>query len=236
MAAPDVSAAAVERADGSCSGERADAARNRARLLEAAHRLVVECGAEHMTMEAVAKEAGVGKGTLFRRFGDRDGLLCALLDEVEAEFHEAYLTGPPPLGPGAPAADRLTAFGCTLIARIAAAEDLGASLARRLRLRDRNASETGRAFHRHVATLLREAGVDADHDLLAHALLACTTFGTADCPGHEDDVSTERLQATWTDLVRRVTRPEGPTAAADAPTVRQPGRPGQSLRPAPPGR
>lgn len=62
--------------------ERADAARNRARLLEGAARLVVERGAEHVTMQEVAEVAGVGKGTFFRRFGDRDGLLLALLGEA----------------------------------------------------------------------------------------------------------------------------------------------------------
>ncbi|MFF4275261.1 TetR family transcriptional regulator [Streptomyces sp. NPDC001536] len=58
-------------------------------------------------MEAVAKEAGVGKGTFFCRFGDRAGLMLVLVDEAEAEFQEAHTSGPPPLGPGAPAVDRL---------------------------------------------------------------------------------------------------------------------------------
>ncbi|MFI1046284.1 hypothetical protein ACH4U3_10715 [Streptomyces griseoruber] len=40
--------------------ERADAARNRARLLEAAAGLVAEHGAEHVTMHEVAKAAGDG--------------------------------------------------------------------------------------------------------------------------------------------------------------------------------
>ena len=91
--------------------ERSDAARNRARLLDAAARLVAERGARHVTMQAVAQEAGVGKATLFRRFGDRNGLLLVLLGEAEAQFREAYTTGPPPLGPGASAVARLTAFG-----------------------------------------------------------------------------------------------------------------------------
>jgi len=82
------------------AGQRADAVRNRARLLEAAAWLVAERGAEHVTMHEVAQIAGVGKGTLFRRFGDRNGLLLALLDDVEAEFYDAYTFGPPPLGPG----------------------------------------------------------------------------------------------------------------------------------------
>lgn len=80
---------------------------------------------------------------------------------------------------------------------------------RQLRPRNRNASGTGRAFHRHVSALLREAGVDADHDVLAHALLAFTTFETADYLSRECGIPADRLQATWTDLVRLVTRPDG---------------------------
>lgn len=191
------------------TAERADAARNRARLLEAAARLVAERGAEHVTMHEVAEAAGVGKGTLFRRFGDRDGLLLALLGEAEAEFQEAYTEGLPPLGPGAPARDRLVAFGCALIERIAADADLGAALGRQVLHDRRHASYTGRAFHEHVSTLLREAGVDGDQDMLAHALLAFVTFETADYLHVGCGYPVARLQATWVDLVRRVTRADG---------------------------
>jgi len=45
--------------------------------------------------------AGVGKGTLIPRFGDRAGLAVALLDERERELQERILSGRPPLGPGA---------------------------------------------------------------------------------------------------------------------------------------
>lgn len=48
-----------------------DALRNRALLLDAARRLVAERGADAVTMDDVAAAAGVGKGTLFRRFGSR---------------------------------------------------------------------------------------------------------------------------------------------------------------------
>lgn len=75
---------------------RADAARNRTRLLEAASRLMSACGAANLTMEAVATTAGVGKGTVFRRFGDRTGLLIALLDHREQQLQAAFLSGPPP--------------------------------------------------------------------------------------------------------------------------------------------
>ncbi|MGW3027080.1 helix-turn-helix domain-containing protein, partial [Streptomyces sp. NPDC001221] len=54
---------------------RADAARNRARLLEVAVRLAAERGIANVTMDDIALGAGVGKGTVFRRFGDRTGLL-----------------------------------------------------------------------------------------------------------------------------------------------------------------
>jgi AcrR family transcriptional regulator len=90
--------------------ERADAAANRVRILEAAVRVLAERGAEGTSIDAVAAEAGVGKGTIFRRFGDRSGLFQALLDEHLRAFQDAFMFGPPPLGPGAPAEDRLAAF------------------------------------------------------------------------------------------------------------------------------
>ena len=194
--------------------ERADAARNRVRLPEAAARLVAERGAEHVTMHEVAAAAGVGKGTLFRRFGDRDGLLLALLGEAEADVHEAYTSGPPPLGPGAPARDRLTAFGSALVERVATKADLGAALGRQVVHERRYGSETGQAFHHHVSTLLHDTGVDTDPDMLAHALLAFAYFETGDYLHVECGIPVSPLQATWVDLVRRVTRDESGPAAA----------------------
>ncbi len=149
--------------------ERADAARNRARVLAAARELFAERGAANVTMEDVARRAGVAKGTLFHRFGDRSGLAQALLDEHERELQDAILHGPPPLGPGAPPRERLTAF---LDALIDLLERHGDWL---------YASETGRpqaryttgayeAWRMHVALLLSELGVE--DDALAHLLLA----------------------------------------------------------------
>lgn len=90
--------------------ERADAARNRLRVLAAAERLFSARGVAGVTMDDVAAEAGVGKGTLYRRFGDKGGLAVALLDERERELQQRILSGSPPLGPGAAPAGRLTAF------------------------------------------------------------------------------------------------------------------------------
>src|SRR4051794_813106 len=90
--------------------ERADAARNRKRVLDAAATLFAERGVDAVTMDDVVAAAGVGKGTLYRRFGDKSGLAAALLDERERELQAAILSGPPPLGPGAGPAERLAAF------------------------------------------------------------------------------------------------------------------------------
>src|SRR5690349_23043328 len=105
--------------------ERADAARNREALLAAARRLLERHGPAGLTMDAVACEAGVGKGTLFRRFGDRASLFRALIDDRERAFQEAFIRGPAPLGPGAPVPERLTAFGHAMLELI---EDHGALL------------------------------------------------------------------------------------------------------------
>src|SRR5204863_1791046 len=91
--------------------ERGDAARNRTLLLDAARRLIAERGADSVTTDDIAAAAGVGKGTLFRRFGSRAGLMIVLLDEDEKIQQQAFMFGPPPLGPGAPAVDRLLAYG-----------------------------------------------------------------------------------------------------------------------------
>ena len=62
-------------------------------------------------MDDIAAAAGVGKGTLFRRFGSRAALALAVLSERESAFQEGFIRGEPPLGPGAPPLQRLIAFG-----------------------------------------------------------------------------------------------------------------------------
>src|ERR1700733_10701980 len=79
--------------------ERGDAARNRALLLDAARSLVAERGPDAVTMDEVATAAGVGKGTLFRRFGSRAGLMIVLIDEDEHAEHSDLMFRTPPLTP-----------------------------------------------------------------------------------------------------------------------------------------
>ncbi|MEU9332873.1 helix-turn-helix domain-containing protein [Streptomyces sp. NPDC048290] len=182
---------------------RADAARNRARLLEAAARLVAEHGAAGLTMEAVAAAASVGKGTVFRRFGDRTGLLNALLDHSEKKFQAAFLSGPPPLGPGAPAEERLHAFGLALLRR--AVDELDLQLAAEPPSPERRyAVPARRLLHGHLVLLLRETVPDGDADLLAHVLLAHLAPGLIHHLTRERGMPLERLEAGWSDLVSRV--------------------------------
>ncbi|MBB5962439.1 helix-turn-helix domain-containing protein [Planomonospora venezuelensis] len=148
--------------------ERADAARNRARILEAAARLFATAGAPNVTMDDIARAAGVGRGTLYRRYPDRASIALALLDEHERALQEELLRGAPPLGPGAPPAERLAAFYSAMVRLL---EDhahlvLGAETGR-------SRFETGAyGFWRaHVRSLLTAAGLP-DPDALVEPLLA----------------------------------------------------------------
>jgi len=190
---------------------RADAARNRARLLDAAARLVAEHGAAGVTMEAVAAEANVGKGTVFRRFGDRTGLLTALLDHSARTFQTAFLSGPPPLGPGAPPVERLHAFGHALLCTTT--DHLDLQLAAEASADRRFAAGAWRFMHSHVVMLLRQCVPDGDHELLAHALMGYLSPALVHHMVRQCGEPVARLEAGWSDLVDRVTRTERAPAA-----------------------
>lgn len=150
--------------------ERADAAANRQKVLTAAGRLFRERGVDRVTMDDVAAAAGVGKGTLFRRFTDKSGLAAALIDDRERRLQARILSGPAPLGPGAPAATRLDAFVVAYFAHLRTTLDVvrlseTASQGARFRI------GSYRFWHRHVELLLTEAGA-ADPSYGADAVLA----------------------------------------------------------------
>ncbi len=201
MTAPPPSPLALQLVpDPGVGMERADAARNRQLLLAAAKRLIDDHGAAAVTMDAVAREAGVGKGTVFRRFGNRTGLMMALLDHSERALQSNFLSGPPPLGPGAPALDRLIAYGRARLKMTVDHLDI---------LLEAGADDPDRLSHpvwavstRHVGHLLTELGYPGRLDAAAVAVQAPLE---AIAVRHQLDVvglSPTELADDWEQLVR----------------------------------
>ncbi len=184
--------------------ERSDAARNRDALMCAAQRLINESGVEAVTMDAVAEAAGVGKGTVFRRFGSRAGLMARLLDESETAWQAAVISGPPPLGPGAPPRERLLAFGRSRLTSNLERADL---------LIAASGADTDRSYAAysftatHVRYLLGEIGVRGDIALLATALLAPLEVPILRQQVNVEHMDVERILAGWEDLLNRILAP-----------------------------
>src|SRR5438477_373209 len=75
----------------SLRGERRDAAENRRRVLAAARELFAERGIETVSMHDIAQTAGIGQGTLYRRFPHKGALCHVLLEDNMQKFHEAIV-------------------------------------------------------------------------------------------------------------------------------------------------
>jgi AcrR family transcriptional regulator len=149
--------------------ERGDAARNRALLLDAARRLIAEKGSDAVTMDDIAAAAGVGKGTVFRRFGNRAGLMMVLLGEDESRLQQAFMFGPPPLGPDAPPLERLLAFGRERLRFVHTHHTLLSATTRDPQTRY---NAPAMLLHTHVRMLLASAGTTGNLDAQTDALLA----------------------------------------------------------------
>lgn len=175
--------------------ERADAATNRKRILAAATELFAQRGPDCVSMQDVAKAAGVGMGTMYRRFGDRAGLTFALLGERHLQLQEQLLRGAPPLGPGAATRERLHAFGR---ARIALLDDGEAAMllttaeAGGATLRGPDA-----AYRTHLAVLLREAAPALDVEYAVNSLVMAFDARLHVHLRHERDWPLERIQDGW---------------------------------------
>ena len=190
--------------------ERADAARNRRHLLATAREMLAELGADRITMDALAERSGLGKGTVYRRFTTRAGIFRALLEDHENEFQQQVLSGPPPLGPGAPAQERLIAYGQARIRFLIEHRDIArAAFAGRRFVRAGAHSPMSQA---HIRMLLARIDLGpADLDLLSVQLT-----GALDGPvllqlasndlGHTADQAERRLTDGWRDLIRRIHR------------------------------
>ncbi len=151
--------------------ERADAARNRVAILRATEELLSAHPAEEVSIDRVAAAAGVGKGTVFRRFGDRYGLMRALVMQRAAALEQAFTSGPPPLGPGATPAERLTAFLDAALDLVSRNSGLIAAHERAAVAGKHHEQPVYQRWHQHVTELIAEARPDLDADLQAHILL-----------------------------------------------------------------
>jgi polyketide synthase 12 len=191
--------------------ERADAARNRLQLLATAREMLAEQGADKLTMDALAERAGLGKGTVFRRFGTRAGIFQALLDDDEKAFQERVLSGPPPLGPGAAPLDRLIAYGRARVGFLLAHREIA-----RAALDGSEPVPAGRQTpisQVHIRMLLGQMHLGAtDLDFLAVQLTAALD-GPLLLYLSESELTEaaaqieERISRGWQDLVQRVCRP-----------------------------
>jgi AcrR family transcriptional regulator len=168
--------------------ERADAARNRRHLLATAREMLAGQGADTLTMDALAERAGLGKGTVFRRFGTRAGIFHALLDD-ERVFQEQVLSGPPLLGPGAPPLDRLIAYGRARVGFLIGHHEIS-----------RAALDGGQPMPARSQTPLSQLHIPI--------LVGQMHLGAADLDLTEAARKIgERIAQSWQDLVQRVCRP-----------------------------
>jgi AcrR family transcriptional regulator len=191
--------------------ERADAVRNRLHLLATAREMLAEQGVDKLTMDGLAERAGLGKGTVFRRFGTRAGIFEALMEDAERAFQEQVLSGPPPLGPGAPPLDRLIAYGRARIGFMIEHREIT-----RAGLDGRQPVPIGSEMtlsRMHIRMLLGQIQLGtADRDVLAVQLTAAL-----DAPLllylSASDLTEAALQIEegfaqgWQDLVQRICRP-----------------------------
>ena len=196
---------------GAPHAERADAARNRQHLLATAREMLAEQGPDKLTMDGLAERAGLGKGTVFRRFGTRAGIFAALLDDDERAFQEQVLAGPPPLGPGAPPLDRLIAYGRARTGFLTAHRDIArAALDGHQPIPARPQSPLSQM---HIRVLLGQLALGhADLDMLAVQLTAALDgplllYLSASDLTDATPQTAERIAQSWQDLVQRVCRP-----------------------------
>ncbi len=187
--------------------ERADAARNRERILCIARRLFAERDAGCVSMDEIAEQAGVGKGTLFRRFGSRAALAQAVLSEDEGALQEAMIRGEPPLGPGAAPLERLIAFGEARLdlldahaALLVLAEVGGAHFA----------SAPYAVARLHMLQQLEELCPGAHAEVLAEMLLSALGAELFIYLRDARGVPPEQIKAGWRALAERLATPPAP--------------------------
>jgi polyketide synthase 12 len=148
---------------------------------------------------------------VFRRFGSRAGIFRALLHDEEHAFQEQVLSGPPPLGPGAPPLERLIAYGRDRTAFL-----IRNSVVARASLDGADMVPVGvqtPLSQLHIRMLLGQMDLGrADLDLLSLQLTAALDaplllYLSADALAGTDHQMADRVARSWQDLVQRICRP-----------------------------
>ena len=87
-----ISLGTIDEAASICRPERRDAAENRVRILQTAEKLFAQNGVANVNMADIAQAAGVGKGTLYRRFTNKAELCLALMDTQMIDFQNGMIS------------------------------------------------------------------------------------------------------------------------------------------------
>jgi AcrR family transcriptional regulator len=183
---------------------RKDAARNREAVLGAADALFARSKShEDVTMADIAAAAGVGKGTAFRAFGDRNGLLRALYEARLEPIRKAVEAGPPPLGPSTPPDQRVAA----LLDAVLCFKLDNRPLALALEEGGSNSpyqAEHYERWHSLLRSMLEQVPGLADRGFTAHALLAATRADLVERLAGKEGVPREEIRAQLAGFTARI--------------------------------
>lgn len=143
-------------------------------------------------MDAIAEAAGVGKGTLFRRFGDRSALLLAVYDQRLSELRDAVRNSAPaaaddPVERIADVLEAIVVFKLRNRRLVRAVEDArnGAT--------SLYSSPQYREMHDLIAESLTDMGWSLDIEWTAHALLAPTRIDLIEHLATNENMSATRI-------------------------------------------
>jgi hypothetical protein len=128
--------------------------------------------------------------------------MAALLNFSETEWQASVISGPPPLGPGAPPMDRLLAFGRSRLEMTLRSADL-------IRAAGRAGTRSYAAYSfvaMHVRHLLGELGVTGDIPLLATALMSPLEVPILEQQVRIEGIDVDRVYRGWEDLAHRIAR------------------------------
>lgn len=195
--------------------ERKDAAENRRQILEAARRLVALRGVDAVCMDEIAREAGVGKGTLYRRYAHKGELCAALLDDNARAFQADVLAQlraerTPALAQLTFFLERLVAFSEENAALLGAVSDAASG-----RRRDAYYRSAPYEWQRAVVAAILHRAVQSgecpalDVDYLADAILAPLDIDLYSFQRHARGLSRERIVAGLTRLIQGGIRGDG---------------------------